>query len=592
MTATFDDMDLRFQLFDVAEVEGLFAQPRFASLDRSSVDSMLDVAGALAARDFAPHAAAMDADEPRFENGTATTHAATGPALEAYRAAGFWGASFDEADGGAGLPETVAQAIAFIFSTANISLAGYPLLTTGSARLIASFGNADQKARYLAPMVTGRFTGTMCLSEPQAGSSLSDITTRAVPQPDGTYRISGRKMWISGGDHQVSENIIHLVLAKIPGGPAGVRGISLFIVPKYRINADGRPGTANDVALAGLNHKMGYRGLPNCALNFGDQGDCVGELVGEAHHGLGYMFQMMNEARIGVGLGATAIAAAGYRASLDYARERPQGRHPDGKDPTAPQERIIAHADVRRLLLAQKAAIEPSLALTLYCAMLVDRQHTEDPTSPPADKALLLDLLTPIAKSWPSEFCLEANRHAIQVLGGAGYTRDYPVERLYRDNRLNAIHEGTHGIQGLDLLGRKVFIAGGRALDLLRTEMLSDLRVAPLEVQALRDTLAAALDQLIAVTRALAPEIGKDPRRGLANATLYLDAAGHIVMGWMWVRIVTAAARRDRFASAFTRGKLQAALYFEARELSRVPHWLNILRQNDQSAFDMDADWF
>ena len=354
---TIDRRDLAFQLFDVLDVEALQATKRYADYDRSTVEATLDAAERIAIDHFLPHAAHLDENEPRFVDGRVLMDPSVGKALDAYRNAGFFGAGFDHEWGGAQMPETVRSACAYIFSTANIGTAGYPLLTIGAANLLAAFGSASQKERFLRPMIEGRFFGTMCLSEPQAGSSLSDITTRAEPQSDGTFHLYGRKMWISGGDQEISGNIVHMVLAKIPGGPPGVKGISLFIVPKYLVSNDGTPGRRNGVALAGLNDKMGYRGTTNALLNFGESAPCIGYLVGEANRGLAYMFQMMNEARIAVGLGATALAAAGYSASLAYARERTQGRHPGSKNTALPQVPIIEHPDIKRLLLAQKAAI-------------------------------------------------------------------------------------------------------------------------------------------------------------------------------------------------------------------------------------------
>lgn len=570
----YDRDDLLFQLFEVA---GLEDQIDGTDLDREAVMGILDTADQIATDHFLPWGKLLDEREPEFVDGRAIIPDQAVIAVRAQVEAGFIGSGFAPESGGMGLPETVHQAAAFIFSASNISLAGYGLLTVGAGRLIQSFGTEDQKKRYLEPMAEGRFFGTMCLSEPQAGSSLSDITTRAEPMEDGRYAISGRKMWISGGEQEISENIVHMVLAKIPGGPPGVKGISLFIVPKLR--ADGTP---NDVTLAGLNHKMGYRGTTNCALNFGETGGCVGELLGEPHKGLSYMFQMMNEARIGVGMGATALGQAGYQASLEYARERPQGRSPAGKDPVSKQLAIIEHADVRRLLLAQKAAVEAALALSIYCTSLVDRERKGD-----LDAGQLLEMLTPITKSWPSEFCLEANKHAIQVLGGAGYTRDYPVERYYRDNRLNHIHEGTHGIQGMDILGRKVMMNNGAALKALGTAIRADIAAA--EGSEFCAPLTDSLSRMEDVTRHLVGEVMKDPERGLANATLYLDCMGHVVMAWMWLRITEAAKRvaaRDG-DTPFLKGKHQAARYFYARELVRTKGWAETLLANDQTAFDM-----
>jgi alkylation response protein AidB-like acyl-CoA dehydrogenase len=594
---TVDRRDLAFQLHDVADAATLSARRRFADYDRAAMDQVLDTAERLAMSQFLPHAADVDANEPRFVDGRVEIDPRVGEALAAYREAGFFGAGFDAEWGGAQMPETLRSAVAYIFSMANVGTAGYPFLTIGAANLIAAFGTADQKERFLKPMVAGRWFGTMCLSEPQAGSSLSDITTRADRADDGSYRIAGRKMWISGGDQEMSENIVHMVLAKVPGGAPGVKGISLFIVPKYLPGPDGGIAERNGVALVGLNHKMGYRGTTNAALNFGEAGPCTGWLVGEEHKGLSYMFQMMNEARIGVGLGATALAAAGYGVSLAYARGRPQGRHPDGKDPASPQLAIIEHADIRRLLLAQKAAVEGSLALLFHAARLVDEIRTGDDDARKRENETLLDLLTPIAKSWPSEFCLEANKHAIQVLGGYGYTRDYPVERLYRDNRLNPIHEGTHGIQGLDLVGRKVLLGNGVAIRLLARKIMADVAVAHGDerLSGHAADLAGHFGDTVSVTGKLASAMRETPRLALANATLYLDMLGHVVIAWMWLRQALAATRalgRPDADRDFLEGKLAACRYFFAYELPKTTAQRDLLESLDDTTFTMQPGWF
>jgi alkylation response protein AidB-like acyl-CoA dehydrogenase len=466
----------------------------------------------------------------------------------------------------------------------------------------------------------------MCLSEPQAGSSLSDITTRALPDgahfeadPLGSrYRLRGSKMWISNGEHELAENIIHLVLAKIPASDGklvpGTRGISLFIVPKKLVNERGElTGERNDVALAGLNHKLGYRGIPNTLLNFGEgkypvRGEsggagldgagagAVAYLVGKPGEGLRCMFHMMNEARIAVGLGAATLGYAGYEASLAYAKDRPQGRPmgAGGKDAAQPQVRIIEHADVKRMLLAQKSYCEGALALEFYCARLVDELHTGN-----ADQAersrVLLEVLTPIAKSWPSEWCLEANSLAIQVLGGYGYTRDFPVEQYWRDNRLNMIHEGTHGIQALDLLGRKVTMEGGRGLLLLADRVDATVRAA-LAVPALAehaDALAAAWQRLVAATRS-AWATGK-PDEALANATPYLQAFGHTVLAWIWLDVACRASELLRDAqgdASQLHGKLAACRYFFRYELPRNAAWLGVVESRDDTCRTMNETWF
>jgi len=472
-----------FLLYHWLHAETLTQRERFADHSRETFDAVLDTCERIAREKYAPFNRTVDSQEPHFDGDKVTLPQATHDAQKAYAASGMLSAAQDYAIGGMQLPYTVEAAANAFFAMASVSI-GSGMLTTGNANLLMAHGTDLQKQVFALNEFSGRWSGTMCLSEPQAGSSLSDVATRAVPDgadfesdPLGPrFRLKGHKMWISAGEHELTENIIHLVLAKIPGADGktvpGVKGISLFIVPKKLVDAAGQlTGVRNDVALAGLNHKLGWRGTTNTLLNFGEgkypvngQAGAVGYLVGKPGEGLRCMFHMMNEARIGVGMAATMLGMAGYQASLEYAKNRPQGRAmgPAGKDAAAPQIRIIEHADVKRMLLAQKSYCEGALALELYCARLVDEQHTGAPAA--ADDArLLLEVLTPIAKSWPSEWCLEANSLAIQVHGGYGYTRDFPVEQYWRDNRLNMIHEGTHGIQAMDLLGRKVLMEGARA---------------------------------------------------------------------------------------------------------------------------------
>ncbi len=585
--------DLDFLLYELLDAEDLCRRPRFAEHDRATFDAVIDAALAIAAEKFLPHAAAVDAQEPEFDGAQVRILPAVREALDALREGGFMAVPFDAEDGGMQLPWLIHQACGALFSSANIGTAGYPLLTVGAANLLKAFGSEALKARYLRPMLEGRYFGTMCLSEPQAGSSLADIRTRAEPTDEGHYLITGSKMWISGGDHELAENIVHMVLAKIPGGPPGVKGISLFLVPRIRIEDDGSLGPRNDVALAGINHKMGYRGTVNTLLSLGEHGDCRGWLLGEPHEGLKAMFQMMNEARIGVGLGATMLGYAGYLHALEYARGRPQGRAITDRDPTSPMVPIIRHADVRRMLLTQKAYVEGALALVLYCSRLLDELHTcRDPAERDA-LHLLLELLTPVAKSWPSEFCLEANKLAIQVLGGYGYTRDYPVERLYRDNRLNAIHEGTHGIQGLDLLGRKVSMQGGRALALLSARVHETIAEAETSVQlsAHAAVLRESCHELADVTRRLVEATGRHPELGLANATLYLDAFGHVVVAWLWLRQALVALHAQADAGEadqdFYAGKLAACRFFFIYELPKARERLQLLARLDDTTLAM-----
>ena len=584
--------DLDFLLHEWLDVCSLTSRERFSEHNRQTFDAVLELAEQIATRHFATHNRRNDIEEPTFDGERVVLHDEVAPALKVFAEAGLTGGGMDAAVGGMQLPSVVTQAVFAWFQAANVSTSSYPFLTIGNANLLLAHGSPEQIATWVVPMVEGRFFGTMCLSEPQAGSSLADVTTRAEPQQDGTYRVTGNKMWISAGDHELSENIVHLVLAKIPGGPGGPKGLSLLIVPKVL-----EDGERNDVVLAGLNHKMGFRGTTNALLNFGEgkytpggSPGAVGYLVGEPHQGLSYMFHMMNEARIGVGLGATALGYTGYLHSLEYARSRPQGRPVGAKDPSSPQVPLVQHPDVRRMLLAQKSYVEGSLALNLYCGRLVDEERTA-PTQEARDRAhLLLDVLTPIAKSWPSQWCLEANSLAIQVLGGYGYTREYPVEQLYRDNRLNPIHEGTHGIQALDLLGRKVVMKGGAGLQLLASVLGETVERAAKEGgDAARHgaALQQVLDRVLEVTLTLWG--AGDVELTLANATPYLEAVGHLVLAWTWLELELASAGKE---GAFYEGKRAAARYFFSWELPRTAPQLDLLSSLDRTTLDMQDGWF
>ena len=610
-----------FLLYDWLDTPALAGRERFADHSRETFDAVLDTCERIAREKFAPFNRLVDTEEPRFDGDKVILPQATHDAYRAYAESGMLSAAQDYAMGGMQLPYSVEAAANAFFACASVSI-GSGMLTTGNANLLMTHGTPLQKEVFAKNEFSGRWSGTMCLSEPQAGSSLSDITTRALPDGDGfdadplgpRYRLRGNKMWISSGEHEMSENIIHLVLAKIPDADGrlvpGTRGISLFIVPKKLVDAQGRlTGERNDVALAGLNHKLGWRGTTNTLLNFGEgkfpvagQGGAVGYLVGRPGEGLRCMFHMMNEARIGVGMAATMLGLAGYYAALDYARNRPQGRPVQAparaaqagataatgaaKDATQPQVRIIEHADVKRMLLAQKAYGEGALALELYCARLVDEQHTA-PAAQADDARLLLEVLTPIAKSWPSEWCLEANSLAIQVHGGYGYTRDFPVEQYWRDNRLNMIHEGTHGVQAMDLLGRKVLMENGKGLSLLAGRMQASMLAAQAQpaLAAHAAALGQALTQVGDATRA-AWSTGQ-PAEALANAVPYLQAFGHTVLAWIWLDVACAALAADpQQAQPVTQGRLGAARYFFHYELPKINAWLGVVSRRDLTCAD------
>jgi len=605
-----------FLLRDWLRVESLLDRPRFADHSRETFDSVLDTCERIAREKFAPFNRIADTEEPRFDGEKVILPASSHAAAQAYIESGMLAAAQDYENGGMQLPCVVEMAANAFFSKAGISLGGGGLLTSGNANLLMTHGTPLQKAVFAKNEFAGRWFGTMCLSEPQAGSSLSDIATRAMPDGDDfesdslgpRYRLRGNKMWISNGEHELTENIVHLVLAKIPGPDGklvpGTKGISLFIVPKKLVNVEAQlTGERNDVALAGLNHKLGYRGIPNTLLNFGEgrfpvrgAAGAIGYRVGEPGEGLRCMFHMMNEARIAIGLGAVTLGYAGYEASLQYARDRAQGRPvgPAGKDVAKPPVRIIEHADVKRMLLAQKAYVEGGLALALYCARLVDEQHT-GASDAAHEAALLLEVLTPIVKSWPSEWCLEANSLAIQVHGGYGYTRDFAVEQYWRDNRLNMIHEGTHGIQAQDLLGRKVVMSGGAGLRLLSARIQATVEPAARhqDLAPHAQALAAAWQAVDAAT--LAAWANGNPDDALVNAMPYMRAFGHVVIAWIWLELALTAgdAHTSRSGTpAATAGRRQAMRYFFAYELPQVEAWLSVVNARDPVCRDMRDEWF
>jgi alkylation response protein AidB-like acyl-CoA dehydrogenase len=612
---------LDFLLYQWLMVDSLTERDRFSDHSRETFDAVMDTCERIAREKYAPFNRVIDVQEPHFDGEKVILPSCTQDAHDAYVGSGMLGAAQDYEMGGMQLPFTVESASNAFFGCASIGM-GAGMLTTGNASLLMVHGTAAQKEVFARQEFSGQWSGTMCLSEPQAGSSLSDVVTRAVPDGDDSaadplgprYRIKGNKMWISAGEHELTENIVHLVLAKIPGPDGklvpGTKGISLFVVPKKMVNEKGElTGERNDVALAGLNHKLGWRGTTNTLLNFGEgkypvtsvsggldgQGaGAVGYLVGQPGKGLQCMFHMMNGARIAVGIGATMLGMAGYYASLDYAKGRPQGRpiSAGGKDAAQPQVRIIEHADVKRMLLAQKSYCEGALALALYCARLVDEQHTGTPEA--ADEArLLLEVLTPIVKSWPSEWCLEANSLAIQVHGGYGYTRDFPVEQYWRDNRLNMIHEGTHGIQALDLLGRKVLMENGRGLALLAWRMNATAKRAQL-VPALAphaEALTQTLKRVIHATQA-AWSTGV-PGDALANAVPYMQAFGHTVLAWIWLDVALTALQEDAMQSvASCAGRVRATAYFYHYELPKVEAWLKVVENRDSTCADMPEEAF
>ena len=595
MPQLINNKDLNFLLYDVFKAQELTQMPRYAEHDVETFNSILETAQGIASDFFAPHNAKADHHEPTFDGQQVSTIAEVKTAWQQFADAGFLCAQHDYDMGGMQLPTLINMAANAYFMSANPSTVAYSFLTAAAANVIQAFGSTAQKNTFLPPMLSGRFSGTMALTEPDVGSSLGDLSTKAIPQADGTYLIKGQKMFISGGDQDITENIVHLVLARIQDAPQGVKGISLFIVRKFKAHTDGTVAEQNDVQLAGLLHKMGYRGTTSTVLSFGERDQCTGYLIGEAGSGLKYMFKMMNEARVGVGLGAAMIGYRGYLESLDYAKNRPQGRIVSDKDPAAKPVNIIQHTDVKRMLLAQKSYVEGSLALCLFAARLID----EHQAGGNEESAILLDLITPVVKSFPSAYGPKANDLAIQVLGGAGYTREYPLEQCYRDNRLNPIHEGTFGIQSLDLLGRKLWQHNGKGLALLMQQIQQTLdasqdeRIPPLakrfqqHLQTVKNTTSVLGNALIQ----------GQVDQALANSALYLDMMGRVIIAWLWLDMANKAI--NKFATSnyeedqnFMAGKLQAAQYFIRWELPEVEHQAKLLVDLDETCLNMHQDWF
>jgi len=595
-----DQRDLEFMLYELFDAESLTSRERYADHNRETFDAAITTSRVVAEKYFLPHRQKVDTNQPTFDGEKVQMIPEIKQALDAVVAAGLASPSADYELGGMQLPALVASASGAYLNAAASMTMGYIGLTNANANLINAHGTREQKQKWLEPMLTGRFAGTMAMSEPGAGSSLADLTTAAVPVGDGTYRISGNKIWISGGDHELNENIVHLVLARVKGAARGVKGISLFIVPKFLVNDDGSLGERNDVTLAGLFHKMGGRGQTSTALNFGEKDGATGYLVGEENRGLYYMFHMMNEARIMVGSGAAITALCGYQYSLDYAKERPQGRLPSSKDPLSPPVNIIEHADVRRMLLAQKAYAEGAYALCLLGSSLADDEHTAATEQERQRAHELLDFLTPIIKTWPSEYGPKANYLAIQVLGGSGYVNEHPVEMMYRDNRLNPIHEGTTGIQSLDLLARKVpqnNLAGYLACIAEMEATIAAARELP-ELAEFANELEAAIVTLKQVTEfLLGSMLDKNIDLVLANSVKYLDLFGNVVIAWIWLKqgIVAAkalAAEPHQSDANFYRGKLQAMRYFFRFELPEIGPWARLLMDLDDTTYAMSPDWF
>lgn len=592
------EKNLKFLLYEVFDAESLTRFEYYREHNRKTFDMVLKEALKLSRNLLFPVFSVMDRNPPELIAGKVKVHPSVRTVMKEFGDGGWISSRMPYELEGNQLPHLIADACDFIFGAANYSAGVYPGLSAGAAHLIESFGSKELFDVYVPNMYAGKWQGTMALTEPEAGSSLTDITTTAEPTDRGYYLIKGQKIFISAGDHDGVENVVHLMLVKIKDAPPGIKGISLFVVPKNRIDGNGQL-ISNDVNTSGIYHKLGYRGCPIVQLNMGDKDNCRGWLVGEPHNGLRYMFQLMNQARIGVGIGAASIATAAYYASLEYSKTRRQGRPVSKKDPALPQVPIIEHADVKRMLLFQRAVVEGSLSLLMQCSKYVDMIKVL-----PADEKEkyinLLEILTPVAKSYPSEMGIASISQGLQCFGGSGYCDDYPLEQYYRDARIHPIHEGTTGIQGMDLLGRKVVAQNGRPFILFIEEIEKTITMSDEfpELRIYAQRLYDSRIKLEEVTRHLMQAFaGKGVEFFLADATLYLELFGIVAIAWQWLLQGIAVQKALQNAPnmkdiAFYQGKFIALRYFFGYELPKTIGLAERLLNGDGLTVDMTPELF
>lgn len=592
------ERDIRFLLTEVHNIDEVTAHEYFReSHGKNVVNMTLKAALELSDNLLSPIFEEMDRKQPELVNGRVLVHEKVRDIMKECGDGGWIAAGFPTEFGGFQMPQMLLMSCLFMQAASNYSASVYPLLTAGAAGLIINFGTEFQKKNYLPKMLKGEWQGTMALTEPEAGSSLSDITTMAELDASGEYyKITGQKIFISAGDHDGVDNVVHLLLAKIPGAPAGVKGISLFMVPKLRLAADNVTLEDNDVTAAEIFHKLGYRGCPITKLNYGDNGDCRGYLVGTLNAGLGHMFQMMNESRIGVGIGAAAISTAAYYAALDYTQERKQGRLMGEKDPAKPPVAIIEHPDIKRMLLYQKSVVEGSLSLLLCGAKYIDMEHVSEGEEKKRMK-YLQEILMPVFKSYPSEKGILCTSNALQCFGGYGYCEDFPVEQLYRDVRIHPLHEGTTGIQAIDLLGRKVRMDKGIAFTYFCEEVEKAISAAKAhaELDRFAKDLEAGLERLKVVTAHILAEAKEKPQSVvMADANLYLEMFGTVAIAWQWLvqgpAIIAGLGTSSKKEKNFYTGKLAALKFYFLYELHNIYALERRLLNGDTLVNDLEAE--
>lgn len=594
-----DRRDLQFLLFEMLEIEDLTAHEFFEDHSADTFNMALDTAYQLAQELFWPAFADFDRNPARFDGTKTTVPESMHKIWAAYKEGGWFAAPASYDHGGQQFPSTIYLAALYMFNAANTAASMYVGQATGAAHLIESFGSKELQDTFMRKLFEGEWGGTMALTEPQAGTSLGDITTSATPvEGEDYYLIRGTKRFISSGDQDITENIIHPTLAKIEGAPPGVKGISLFIVPKMRVNEDGSVGGSNDVLTAGIEHKLGLKGQATAELKFGENDECRGWLLGEANMGLQYMFKLMNTARVHTGLQAIAQASTAYQCALQYTQERVQGREVTERDPTTEQIPIIRHPEVRRMLLRQKAYIEGTLSLLLYCGSLADRMHVASSDEEREGYLALLEILTPLCKAYGSDIAYESIMLSLQCHGGVGYIEEFPIAQLLRDNRVFSIYEGTNEVQAMDLLGRKVAVKQGAYLRALMGEISKTLDEAG-EFESLQDGAAKvqkALDAVADVTMHLgAIGLGGDHTTYISHATPYLRAFAQLVIAWQFLRQSTVAQRTldaGTNDTAFYEGKLATAQYYIDAVLPSTHTLCEVIKSGGDSALAFKDEWF
>ncbi|GLO02925.1 acyl-CoA dehydrogenase C-terminal domain-containing protein [Pseudomonas putida] len=583
--------DMRFVLNEVFNVAEQWAQlPGLAEVvDADTAMAVLEEAGKVTAKTIAPLSRAADEEGCHWDNGAVSTPAGFIEAYNTYAEGGWVGVGGDPVFGGMGMPKAISAQVEEMVNASSLAFGLYPMLTAGACLSINAHASEALKAKYLPNMYAGVWAGSMCLTEPHAGTDLGIIRTKAEPQADGSYKVSGTKIFITGGEHDLTENIIHLVLAKLPDAPAGPKGISLFLVPKFLVNEDGSLGTRNPATCGSIEHKMGIQASATCVMNFDE---AVGYIVGEPNKGLAAMFTMMNYERLGVGIQGLASAERSYQNAVEYARDRLQSRAPTGphaKDKAA--DPIIVHPDVRRMLLTMKAQIEGGRAFSTYVAMQLDSAKYSEDAAVRKRSEELVALLTPVAKAFLTDLGLESTVHGQQVFGGHGYIREWGQEQLVRDVRITQIYEGTNGIQALDLMGRKVVASGGAYYRLFSDEIRQFIASAGSELDEFAKPLAASLDQLDGLTEWVLEQAKGNPNEIGAASVEYLHAFGYVAYAYMWA-LMARAANAGEGDEAFYSGKLGTARFYFARLLPRVDSLVASVKAGSESLYLLDAEQF